>query len=433
MNPDTVLPRLLAGIPAHEPMGLEQHEAIHGKTPLPQRRRSHHPDYDLLGRIERSGLRGHGGAGFPLALKMRAVIAAKGTPIVLANGSEGEPASRKDRLLLERLPHLVLDGALLAGAAVGADELMICVSVAAGEAQRSIAEAIEERRRASRRLPKLGIVQVPDRYISGQESALVNHINGKPALPGFTPPRVFERGVRRRPTQVSNVETLAHLALIARHGSRWFRALGTDEQPGSALVTLSGAVAYPDVYEIEHGASLGELVAAAGGTRGPLRAALVGGYSGAWVAAGSLSNLALENERLASHGAMLGAGVIALLGEESCGVAETARIARWFAQQSARQCGPCVNGLGAIATELEQIANGTSQRGSLERLSRWASLMLGRGACGHPDGAVRLISSALQVFGDELHNHASRGPCSACRRGPQLTLPAPPLPVLSGV
>jgi NADH:ubiquinone oxidoreductase subunit F (NADH-binding)/DMSO/TMAO reductase YedYZ heme-binding membrane subunit len=420
------LPRLLRGIGADEPLDLEQHEAIHGVLPLRRRRRGQQIDEELLGRIERSGLRGHGGAAFPTAVKLRATIAAKGRPIVIVNACEGEPASLKDKLLLERLPHLVLDGGLLAAAAVGADELIVCVSEAATEAQRGIARALAERQAASRRLGTLSVVTVPDRYISGQESALVNHINGKPALPGFTPPMVFERGVRRRPTLVNNAETLAHLALIARHGSDWFRELGTPAQPGSTLVSLSGAVLYPDVYEIEHGASLGELVGAAGGTVGSVRAVLVGGYSGAWVGAGELSSLRLENEQLAAHGAMLGAGVIALLGEDCCGVAETARIARWFAQQGAGQCGPCVHGLRSIATEMQAIANGTAPADALQRIAGWTALTMRRGACGHPDGAVRLISSALEVFAEELADHARRGPCSACRGGSQAGFPLPP-------
>jgi NADH:ubiquinone oxidoreductase subunit F (NADH-binding) len=430
---DAGLPRLLAGIPAHEAMSLEQHRGIHGELPLAQRRRGHHPDSELLGRIERAGLRGHGGAGFPTAMKMQAVVAAKGRPIVIANGAEGEPASLKDRLLLERLPQLVLDGALLAVEAVGADQLIVCVSEAASEAQRGLNRALAERRRATRRLPSISVVRVPDRYISGQESALVNHLNGKPALPGFTPPRVFERGVHRRPTLVNNVETLAHLALIARRGSGWFRELGTPEQPGSALVSLSGAVTYRDVYEIEHGARLSALLDAAGGSRGQLRAALIGGYSGAWVAADELPALTLANEQLTRHGAVLGAGVIVLLGQESCGVAETARIARWFARQGAGQCGPCVHGLDSIATEFEQIANGVAPSGGLQRIARWASLTRSRGACGHPDGAVRLISSALTVFADELADHARRGPCAACHRHSELPLAPPPPRLLAAV
>jgi NADH:ubiquinone oxidoreductase subunit F (NADH-binding) len=167
-------------------------------------------------------------------------------------------------------------------------------------------------------------------------------------------------------------------------------------------------------------------VRAAGGTAKPVRAVLVGGYSGAWVSAGQLSTLALDNERLAAHGAMLGAGVIVLLGEDSCGVAETARIARWFAQQGAGQCGPCVHGLSSIAGEMAAIANGTAPAGGLDRIAHWASLTLRRGACGHPDGAVRLISSALEVFAEELADHARRGPCSACRAHSALPLTAPP-------
>src|SRR5262249_7723995 len=158
---------------------------------------------------------------------------------------------------------------------------------------------------------------VPGNYVAGQESALINHLNGGPARPTFTPPLPFEQGVRRRPTLVSNVETLAHVALIARHGPRWFRQLGPPSEPGSALVTLSGPVAAPGVYEIEHGAPLTALLEAAGGTTAPVRAALLGGYGGAWVGGESMHRLALSDEHLAPHGATLGASVVALLSENA--------------------------------------------------------------------------------------------------------------------
>ena len=229
-------------------------------------------------------------------------------PIVVVNAAEGEPASLKDRTLLEMLPHLVLDGGLLAAQAVGADEVIICVCDSAPASIEGIAAAIEERGRLPGAPTRMHLAAVPSHYVAGQESALVNYLNGGPAKPTFTPPMPFEQGVRRRPTLINNAETLAHIALIARHGSQWFRQLGTPSQPGSALITLSGPVVHPGVYEIEHGASLASLIEAAGGATGRLRGALLGGYAGTWIGGELLRGLALSDEHLAPHGASLGAG-----------------------------------------------------------------------------------------------------------------------------
>ena len=271
---------------------------------------------------------------------------------------------------------------------------------------------------------------VPGDYVAGQESALVNHLNGGPAIPTFTPPMPFEQGVRRRPTLINNAETLAHVALIARHGSQWFRQLGTPTQPGSALVTLSGPVAHPGVYEIEHGASLSSLIDAAGGTTAGVRAALIGGYAGTWVGGELLRGLALSDEHLAPHGASLGAGVVLLLSEDACPVAETARVARWLAGQSSGQCGPCVNGLDALAATVEEIAAGTAQANATQRIARLAALVRRRGACGHPDGAVNFILSAVETFAADFADHARHGGAmhacdpESCRFPPVRQIPA---------
>jgi len=281
---------------------------------------------------------------------------------------------------------------------------------------------------ASSQAPKVRLATVPSHYVAGQETALVSHLNGAPARPTFTPPMTFEQGVARRPTLVNNAETLAHLALIARHGASWFRQVGTPTQPGSALVTLAGPVARPGVYEIEHGASLSSLVAAAGGASARLHGVLVGGYAGSWIGAEHLHGLALSNEHLAPHGATFGAGVVLALSELACPVAETARLARWLAGQSTRQCGPCVHGLDALATSVAQIAAGGAQARAARRVDQLASLVARRGACGHPDGAVRVILSAMDAFQAQFADHARHGPCDACARPPELPLPARTVP-----
>jgi NADH:ubiquinone oxidoreductase subunit F (NADH-binding) len=427
---DIALPRLLAGMPAHGAMGLAEHRAMGGELPYTTRRERRGAGA-LIDLVEQAGLRGRGGAAFPVARKLRAVTAAGGRtplgkrPIVLANAAEGEPASAKDRLLLESLPHLVLDGGVLAARAVGADELIVCVEASAGAALQSVTRALSERERAGGDGLRIGIQTVPEGYVSGQESALVNLCNGGPAKPTLTPPMPFQRGVRRRPTLINNAETLAHLTLIARHGPHWFRALGTPADPGSALLTLSGGVSRPGVYEIEHGAPLQSLIEAAGGTTSPIRAVLLGGYGGTWLDGASIPELLLSNDRLACDGASLGAGVIVLLSAEACPVAEVTRATRWLAEQSSGQCGPCVNGLDAIAGALEEVLAGQPSAGVGKRIARWSTLAKGRGACRHPDGVVSFVASALEVFAEELADHARHGPCDACVGPHVLPLPTP--------
>ncbi len=428
------LPRLLKDVPARGAMSLSEHLDTHGELPragrsgissISGRRRDRRGALALIDRVEQAGLGGRGGGGFPTAKKMRAVAAARGKPIVVVNATEGEPASQKDRTLLEALPHLVLDGAALAARAVGAEEAILCVCESASTALRRASRALEERSQLAGSWPRIVLRATPAGYLVGQESALVSYLNDGPAKPTFTPPMPFERGVRRRPTLLNNAETLAHVALIARHGPRWFRALGLDAQPGSTLVTLSGPLAYPGVYEVEHGASISSLIEAAGGLRARVRAALLGGYAGTWIDSRELSGLALSSEHLAPHGASLGAGVVLLLSEHACPVAETARVVRWMAAQSAGQCGPCVHGLDALASSFEQVARGSAAGDPDARIEQLARLVTRRGACAHPDGSARFAASAAVCFAEEFADHARHGVCEACMRRPELPLPSP--------
>jgi NADH:ubiquinone oxidoreductase subunit F (NADH-binding) len=422
------LPRLLAGVAEEGPMTLEEHLAVHGALPRGAedraRRRGRSTEPPLIEQVGRAGLGGRGGAGFPTATKLRAVLGSSGRAIVLVNVAEGEPASRKDRTLLQAAPHLALDGAELAAEAVAAEEIIIGVCESAGGSLQAIATAIEERRQLREPPARIQVRAVPGHYVAGQESALVNHLNGGLAAPTFTPPLPVHRGVRKRPTLVSNPETLAHVALIARHGPDWFRELGTASQAGSALVTLSGPVARPGVYEIEYGVPLSSLIEAAGGTTAPVRALLVGGYGGTWIGGELLAGVRLSDEHLACHNGGFGAGVVLLLSDDACPVGETARAARWLADQSARQCGPCVHGLDALASTVADIANGVARPHAGERISQLAALVRGRGACRHPDGAGNFVLSAIETFAAEFTDHARGGPCDACARPGELPLPS---------
>jgi NADH:ubiquinone oxidoreductase subunit F (NADH-binding) len=373
----------------------------------------------LIDLVDRAGLRGRGGAGFPTGRKLRAVAAGAKEPVVLVNGCESEPASRKDKVLLAYAPRLVLDGAALAAHAVGATRVVVCVERGTGLAGR-LAREIAQRPGGRVRWQ---VKQVPRRYVASEETSLVHFVNAGEAKPLAVPPRPFERGVDGRPTLVDNVETLAHLALIASHGADWFRAVGTPTDPGSTLVTVGGAVDRPGVYEISPGTTLGSVLDAAGGAAEPLRAALVGGYFGTWVPLPDGWHLPLSHDRCGPAGTTLGAGAIVALPASSCGLAETARVVRYLAEESARQCGPCMFGLPAIAGDLAAVAAGRADPAAYPRLSGRLAVVAGRGACRHPDGATRLAASALDAFGDDLRAHLAGRPCSGPGRPPVLPLP----------
>jgi NADH:ubiquinone oxidoreductase subunit F (NADH-binding) len=381
---------------------LAAHTRIHG--PLPDI-----PPHQLIEEVERSGLRGRGGADFPTARKLRAVAGRRRVGPVIVNGSETEPASAKDRLLLGRMPHLVLDGAVLAAGAVGASEVIVKVGAGAVEVARALKGAVSARSGDGLRI---SVVTGPEGYVTGEESAVVHYLNSEVAKPTFIPPRPYERGVRGRPTLIQNPETLAQLALVARFGSRWYRELGTVADPGSALVTITGAVRAPGVYELAFGTPMRDLLNAAGGPVEPLQALLVGGYFGTWVDASAAVGLRLAREDLRSVGCSLGSGVLIALGESACGLHESARVISYLAEQSAGQCGPCVYGLRAIADAVQALASGVAHPSERARLLRWCSEIRGRGACHHPDGAVRFVESALRVFADDVESHR-RGRCSA--------------------
>jgi NADH:ubiquinone oxidoreductase subunit F (NADH-binding) len=418
------LPRLLAGADPRGGAPLATHLAHHGLPAL-----AVDPAW-LVAEVERAGLRGRGGAGFPTATKLGVVGHGRRRAVVVANGSEGEPASAKDATLLAQVPHLVLDGLQLAAAATGADTAFLCVKGSATAARNAIAHALAERMATGRDAVPVQVVHVPDGYVSGEESALVNLLNGGRALPTAVPPRPFERGVGGRPTLIQNVETLAHVALIARRGADWHRAVGTPAEPGSALVTLRGAVERPGVCEIALGTSLASLVVHGGGDLARTRGVLVGGYFGTWLDPDAARGATLDAASLRPLGASLGCGVVAVLPADACPVAETARLVRWLAGESAGQCGPCVFGLAAIAEALEQVAGGTVRgRGRpaedpLRRVRRWCGEIAGRGACRHPDGATRLVASALRTFGADFEDHLRHGRCGACARASALPLPA---------
>lgn len=399
---DHVLPGLL---PPHGAERYEDFLALYG--PKPDR------GAGLIADLEHSGLTGRGGAGFPTARKLLAVRAGKRRAVVLANGTEGEPTSHKDAVLMRLNPHLVVDGALLAADAVDARRVIIAIG-REGTAPAQLEAALESRRDSAR----IELVTVPERFVAGEESALVNFLRGGEAKPTVVPPRPFERGVDGRPTLVQNVETLASVALIARYGPGWFRRSGTAAEPGTVLVTVGGAVQMPGVLEASPGTELRELFARCGGFTEPVQAYLLGGYFGSWAVASD--RLRLSDSSLASVGARLGARAIWALGAGRCGVAESARVVSYMAAQSAEQCGPCVFGLRTLASNLATIAR--REATAADAYAQLAGLhrqIARRGACAHPDGVLEFAASATRVFAAEFSAHL-QGHCSATMHEPVL-------------
>jgi len=365
------------------------------------------PSGPLIAELEASGLLGRGGAGFPVGRKWRAVAErSSGGAVVLANGAEGEPLSLKDRSLMAGRPHLVIDGALLAARAVGADDIIFYVGIEHRAAEAALRHALAER--AADLRGRAHIVAAPVGYVSGEESAAVHFVNSGDARPTTTPPRPFERGVGGRPTLVQNVESLALAALIARRGHAWYQGLGRGRARGIGLLTVSGAVNHAGVHEVEFGSTVGEAAAAAGGLNGDVGAVLLGGYFGGWADVDEQWGLPLDAHSMRARGLALGCGVVHFLPAQTCGVEASARVMTYLASESARQCGPCVFGLAAIADATRRLAAQSPQTDDLERIVRWSGQLTGRGACRHPDGAVALLQSALQVFADDFAAHQRR-------------------------
>ncbi|HBW19740.1 MAG: NADH-ubiquinone oxidoreductase-F iron-sulfur binding region domain-containing protein [Streptosporangiaceae bacterium] len=396
------------------PASLREHAGRYG--PLPQLRHGRHGRAALADAVTSAGLTGRGGAGFPTGIKMRAVAARRGTAVVVANGMESEPASEKDQALLARAPHLVLDGAVLAAESVGANVVHICLPRTREWLADVVLAAVSERHRTGLDAIPVQLHGLPHHYVASEETSLVHWLNGGEARPTLTPPRPFERGVRRRPTLIDNVETLAHVALIARYGSAWFREAGPAEAPGTMLSTVSGAVAEPGVYEIEVGTAIADVLSLAG-VHPDCEAVLIGGYFGTWHQLRAVGGLPFSSAGLRPAGGSPGTGVLVALPPGGCGLAEAARILGYLAGQSAQQCGPCMFGLPAIADDLSQLASGRPEGDPLGRLQRRFAQISGRGACRHPDGAVRMASSALAAFAADAHAHAQRRPCLTAYRG----------------
>ena len=406
--------RLLEGArPDGRALDRQAHLAVHGALPAPARGEARTWQRALEG----AGLRGRGGAGFPVARKLAVAHEAGGRGVVVVNATEGEPASLKDQTLVGLVPHLVLDGAQLAARSVRAREVVVAVhegSPLPGVLAAALAERPDDAVRTR-------VLTVPARYLSGEASALASAAAGGPGRPLLRDVPLAVRGPSGRPTVVLNAESVADLALYLLHGPSRYGDQGTAEEPGTVLVTVRSAATGATVLEVPLGTPVGEALGTAGVDLGQVQAVLLGGYFGRWLAAPPALDVPLSHAGARAAGGVLGAGLVMALGQAECGLRATAQAVRYLAGESAQQCGPCTNGLPAIATALERAVGGFAEPETLEQLRRWCGLVAGRGLCSLPDGVSALVASALTVFGDDLAAHAGHG----CGRpaGPALAVP----------
>ena len=408
------LPRLFAGATTR-PLTLAEHEAMYEPNGVVT---------SLSDELEASGLLGRGGAGFPTTRKVALLRSQRGHKYVVVNGMEGEPAAHKDNRLLSTNPHLVLDGAEMLAQMIGASRIAICVSRDNPTVVNHVERAIHERARRNLRGPAIDLHTPPWRYVAGEESALVHWLDDKESLPQYRPGRPHILRIGHGPVLVDNAETCANVALIGRYGAQWFRTLGTPEHPGSAVVSITGAVARPSVLEVNLGTPIATILATAGADTAP-QAVLLGGYGGAWLR-GDQIHTPFSNDALAPLDLSVGAGILAVLPRQACGVAEAHRVVRWMAHESARQCGPCAFGLPALAEDLLAVVRGGRDAvAAVARLKDRCGVIEGRGACRHPDGVVRFVRSSLETFASDINHHLQGAPCAGARAKQRfLTVPA---------
>ena len=382
-------PAILAAIDAGP--SLTAHRSRHGELVRPELT-------SLLADLERIGLRGRGGAGFPFGRKLEAAAEASGRPHVVVNLSEGEPASAKDAALALTAPHLVLDGAVVAARVLGSREVHVAVPSADLQVRAAVEAAVRER--AADRVPFV-IHRADEAFVAGQATAVLELMAGRPNKPVSSWQPAAIRGHRGKPTLLSNGETFAQLALLVLHGVETYLSQGTPEEPGTTLLTVHDDLGRR-VVEAAFGAKW-ESVLAPDCVDRPV---LLGGYHGTWADAGDLRDLTVSRSGLAVSDLTLGAGVV--LVPDGCPLTFATTITTYLAGESAGRCGPCFNGLPALAQALERVTSGIAGPAETERL---CGLVERRGACAHPDGTSRMVRSVLTRFPDEVGRHA-RGGCS---------------------
>ncbi|MBI1209198.1 MAG: NADH-quinone oxidoreductase subunit F [Azospirillum sp.] len=373
----------------------------------------------VIGVLAEADLRGMGGAGFPTHRKWAFVAAAGGSGgdrYVVCNGNEDEPGTFKDRFLLEHAPHQVIEGALIAATAVGANHVILYVNPHQTEALRTCREAVAQwldhpllARLAAQLGGAVTLAVVPSSglYIGGEETAVVATIEGGFPFPRKKPPYPGQSGIRGAPTLINNTETLAHVPHILREGAAWYRDLGVGAACGTKLYSLSGDVLRPGLYELPMGTTLEDLIFSFGGgmLQGKeFKAVFTGGPSNTLLTKRDL-DVPLDFESVRERRSRLGTGAMIVISEGTSIVRKVAEYVQFFADGSCGQCPPCKGGTFQLARLIHRIDTGRGIRADLEALENLCRILPGSGRCGLIDGAVTVVDSSLHTFREEYESH----------------------------
>ena len=379
---------------------------------------------ELVDLVKRSKLRGRGGAGFPAGLKWSFMPQDDVRKYLCVNTDEGEPGTFKDRVLVERDPHQVIEGAIIAAYAVGATRAYVYIRgeffLGVKRWIKAIADAYEHHYLGQNILGSgfsldMTVHRGAGAYICGEETAMIESLEGRRGEPRLKPPFPAQKGYLKEPTLVHNVETLANVPHIVLNGAEWYASIGTERSAGPKLFCISGHVYRRGVFELPLGTPLREIIYDhAGGVPGDrrIKAVIPGGASTPFLTAGQL-DVPMDFEALVAAGSALGTGAIVVIGEGTCMVDVTRRTARFFAHESCGKCTPCRVGAMRILDLLENIEAGRGEAGDVQRLSSLCDGIVGHTFCPLGDALVAPIRSSLALFADEFEQHIKYGRCCA--------------------
>ncbi|MEW6611109.1 NADH-quinone oxidoreductase subunit NuoF [Thermithiobacillus tepidarius DSM 3134] len=378
---------------------------------------------DIINEVKKSALRGRGGAGFPTGLKWSFMPKGVGHPkYLLCNADEGEPGTCKDRDIMRYDPHRLIEGMAIAAYAIGANVGYIYIRGEFYEPWERVQNAIDEAYAAgflgknilgSDLSFDLYTHRGAGAYICGEETALIESLEGKKGQPRFKPPFPASYGLYGRPTTVNNVETLASVPDIIRHGGEWFLNLGKPNNGGTKLFSVTGHVNKPGNFEVPMGTPFRELLAMAGGVRDgrKLKAVIPGGSSTPMVPGEVMMEVNMDYDSISKAGSMLGAGSVIVMDETTCIVQAAERMARFYYDESCGQCTPCREGTGWLYRILRRIESGQGTEADLELLLNLGNNIEGRTICALGDAAVAPVASSIKHFRAEYEHHIKHGRC----------------------
>ncbi|MEE9550721.1 MAG: NADH-ubiquinone oxidoreductase-F iron-sulfur binding region domain-containing protein [Candidatus Binatia bacterium] len=402
--------------------GLKEYRARGGYRALEKALEGLSPEA-IVQEVSESGLRGRGGAGFPSGKKLALTRECAEQPhYVVLNGGEDEPGSKKDRLLMENLPQLVLEGLILAAYAVGAPKAYLYINREYRAATESMTGSLAEAKEAgywgehllgSDYSLEILLTSAPPNYVAGEDTAALEVIEGKEPLPREKPPFPATSGLFAKPTAVNNVETLANFPSIIAKGAKWFRTIGTQESPGTMIFSLNEEVNRPGIYELPFGTPLRFLIQeCGGGVKGgkALKAILPGGPSSAFLPPAKI-DISLDHQSVREAGSSIGCGVVRLITEGECMVEETLHIAEFFSRESCGQCPACRMETNMLAAMLKKVQQGQGGEPLLEQFSKVISFNKGKGFCNLINMPGPPIESAVKFFRADFESHLATGQC----------------------